>query len=133
MEQQYAIFKNVLRKGLLLNIPYRNWVEAVIFSFFGVCLVCLIPFVKKVKITVCVIVVILIFFASLRGIKNRSITQIVIAELIFKRRRRRLHLRTPEWQKQTRQEINTNESLAESVVFRFRDGIDDFVEKYRTK
>ncbi len=81
----YTIPANVLRSRNLFGFPKRNWIEGGVEALLAGYLLNLIPFVAKVKVISILVICLSILTVNLMGIKNRSITQIVIA--FFKHRR----------------------------------------------
>ena len=97
---EYSITPNVLESGLFLGIPYRKWFEAVGFTLLICIIICVIPFTNLVKFILCLVFGTAIFRFNLMGLCNRSVTEMMAAEIRFLRHKRVLHLRGPEYVKQ---------------------------------
>jgi hypothetical protein len=95
----YTITPNVIETGYFFGIPIRRWVEAVGFSLLFDILMLIIPFTTTVHTVLIVVMDAVIFGFSLHGIHNRSIIQFTVAEIKFRKTRRILHLRGPEYVK----------------------------------
>ena len=111
-----TIINNVIEQGNFLGFPYRQWAEAIGFTLLFILIVLLIPFTKIAKFFICLVYGFTIFGFSLKGIKNRSITLFLSDEYKFRKNRRILHLRGPEYIK-TKADIQSYE------------GGDDFIGK----
>lgn len=129
----YHLTKNVIEHSKILGIRKRNIVEAVVFTFLILAIVNAIPFTRLVKIISSLILGGFSIALNLRGIKHRSVTEVVAAEIKFRKRRRRLHLRGPEYVRQKFQSDiseTEDESIAERYFKRIKAGIGEFVERY---
>ena len=133
MARTTKIIDNVVRKGTFLRISYLNWAEAAIAAFISAGIISLIPFIPSIKRALIILVGVTVFVFVLRGIKNRSYIQILFAEFNFRRKRRRLHLRAPNYKKSKKVEVINNESYIETIANYLRRRNDEFVEKHRTK
>lgn len=138
MEQEnkkevYHLTKNVIEHSKVMGIGKRNIVEAIIFTFLILAIIQLIPFTNLVKIITSIVLGAFSIFLNIVGIKHRSITEIVVAELRFRKNRRRLHLRGPEYVREKfKSDISESEdeSIAERYFKLFKAKLDDFVERY---
>lgn len=126
------LIDNVITQGTFLRIPYINWAEAIIASAIVVLLIKLIPFVPSIQYALMILLGAATFAIFLRGLKNRSFSQIVLAEIIFKHKRRRLHLRAPNYKKSKKVEVINNESYLETVLNHIKRANDNFIEKHRS-
>ena len=125
---------NIVTVPSILKRPIRMWIEGLIFGLIGVLIIRSIPFVTAVKILLSIITFLTLFTLNLVGFKNRSWTQCVVAVIKHRHRKRRLHLRSPEYVKSIKYEEDIeNESLAEEVTRKAKQRIDGFIEKHRTK
>lgn len=131
-----VITKNVINKNKFLGFNKRNWGEAILYTFIVVAIIFAIPFTDIVT-TMCNIVLgPLVFFVNLYGIKHRSLSEILIAEMNFRNNRRRLHLRGPEYVRKKYKTTYTeseDESLAEQHFKLLKQGFDEFIEKYASE
>lgn len=124
--------KNVMIKGRFYSIPKQNIREAVIFTLLTFGIINGIHFTNLVKTASGVILCPIIFIVCIKGIKHRSVLQILYSEYKFRKRRRILSLRGPEYVRKESKyasEETAEESVAETVgriaLTKFR----DFIEK----
>lgn len=94
-----SIISNIIEIGNLLGFPYRQWAEAIGFTLLFILIIALIPFTFWVRFFICLVYGFTIFTISLNGIKNRSVTQFLLDERKFRKNKRVLHLRGPEYMK----------------------------------
>lgn len=129
----YYLTKNVINKNQLLGINKRNWAEAAIWVSGITLIVTAIPFTKIVTQMTLIVLLPIAFLLNLKGIKHRSLSEMVVAEINFRNNRRRLHLRGPEYVRKKYKTTYTeseDESLAEQHYKLLKQGLSDFVEKY---
>lgn len=129
----FRINANVLSKKEIMGIPKRNIVEAVIFTIAVFLVLRLIPFTKTAMIMFSIVLCSLTFYFSIRGIANRSITQILIAELKYHKNKCVRHLRGPEYmRKEGRYKNNesSNESAFETAAKTVKKYVNDYIDKY---
>lgn len=88
--------KNVISKGKTFGIPNRNIFEAVFFTSLTEYCIVSINFTKVAFVSCTVIICPIVFGLFLRGLKNRSVLQILFSSIKFHFNRRELHLRSPE-------------------------------------
>lgn len=110
----YQMNKNVVQQGSFLGIPYRRWIEAIVFASIGAGIICIINFTALVKGIAGTMAFVSLFGIFLRGIMNRSITEVLIDEIKFQKNKRVLHLRGPEYVRKKREfrSIGGNQSHA---------------------
>ena len=124
--------KNVITKGKTFGIPNHNIVEAIFFVFLTVLIILAINFTKLVT-NICLIIlvpIVLIFF--LRGLKSRSVLQLLVSEIKFRINRKILHLRSPEYvRKENRyaNEESADESVVEAIGRIAKEKYREFIEK----
>lgn len=129
----YELNENVIRKRKVGKIPMRNIIEGILFGGCGVLIVCQVNFVSKIKIMISVVVFISILVGSIKGIKRKSFTQIVLKEITFRRNRRELHLRSPEYEQgesKFKNDDGNETSYATVYIEKIKKRINEFVEKY---
>lgn len=133
-ERLFELTKNVIRKDQLLGIDKRNWLEAIVEGVLVLLFIMILPFTAIVKIVSIIVIEVVLWFFNLRGYKNRSLIQIILAEYKFKKNRRMLHLRGPEyrWTKgaYTYNEDDSNKSEIEKLYGFIKKHVSRFVEKY---
>lgn len=133
-EMLFNLTKNVIQKDKILGISKRNWVEAIVEGVLIFGLIAVLPFTPIVKIVSLIVIEVVLGFFNLRGYKNRSLIQIITAEYKFKKNRRELHLRGPEykWTKGAYKydEDDGNKSEFEKLYGFAKKRISGFVEKY---
>lgn len=132
----YTLTKNVINRNKILGFNKRNWGEAILYTTIVACIVFAIPFTDIVTIMSLVVLVPLVFFVNLYGIKHRSLSEIIIAEMNFRSNRRRLHLRSPEYVRKKSKTTYTeseDESLAEQHFKLVKQGLNEFIEKYASE
>lgn len=135
-KRRYGLTRNVIEKNKILGKNKRNIKEANVFTLLIALIVVAIPFTFTVTIIICVVLCPLTFLACIVGIKHLSLTEILSAEREFRKNRRRLHLRGPEYvrkKNKTAYSDSEEESLAERTFKYFKQRLDDFVEKYSTE
>ena len=129
----YTLTKNVINKGKILGKNKRNWAEAIICTTIVVVVVLSIPFTELVETITLLVLVPVVFGINLIGIKHRSLSEIIIAEINFRNNRRRYHLRGPEYVRKNYKSTYTeseDESLAEHHYKLIKQKINEFIEKY---
>ena len=124
---------NVMTKGRFFGKPTRNWVEGLIGGIVMALIMKAIPFVSSVKVLMMIVGFLAMLILGVLGAKNRSYTQPFVAWIKYRHNRRRLHLRTPDYIRNVKYEEEENESFAETAYRKANEGIDRFVERYRTK
>jgi hypothetical protein len=125
--------KNVISKGKTFGIPNRNIFEAVFFTSLTEYCIVSINFTKVAFVSCTVIICPIVFGLFLRGLKNRSVLQILFSSIKFHFNRRELHLRSPEYVKKENQYANEetiNESFFESIWRHIQKWLRSFIEKY---
>lgn len=131
-ELLFNLTRNVIQKNKFLGIEKRNWLEAIIEGVLIFLLIMVLPFTPIVKIISTIVIEIVLGFFNLRGFKNRSLLQIIMDEYRFKKNRRKLHLRGPEykWTKGAyAYEEDGNKSELEKLYGLIKRGITEFIEK----
>lgn len=130
-DPEYSIISNVVESGYLLGIPYRNWLEGIISFLLILIFVLLIPFTNVVRAVIVIIYGLGAFIFNLRGIMNRSLSQMFIAELNFRRNRRILHLRGPEFKKSKQdfsKYLGSDESNGKILLLKIRDRVNSYAD-----
>ena len=126
----YHIGKNVVNSNQIMGYDKRNWLEAFLFAGCVIFIISLIPFVRDIKIVVTIFFSILTFFFGLIGIKDRSITEIIIAERKFRKKKRKLHLRSVDYAREKGAYYEGSDtSILERYTIRIKSSIDKFVEE----
>ena len=82
------ITHNVLNQNDFLGKPKRQWAEAIAFTFLFFLIVSAIPFTTVVRWVIFLVFGGAILFIGIRGIKNRSLIEIIIGEVKFLKRKR---------------------------------------------
>ena len=91
----YPIPQNVLGSSKrFLNFPQRNWIEGIISSAIVAWIICQVPFVNRVKIIVVACVCVAVLIINLIGIKNMSLSEVIVNFYQFKKEQRNYHLRS---------------------------------------
>lgn len=124
---------NILTKGKTHGIPHKNIIEALIAVVIIALIILIIPFTKVVTNVLLIVLCLTTFIVFIRGYKRRSISSIIKAEKQFKKNRRILHLRSPEYKKEEVKLANeeyTDESFFQSVYRLAKERIVEFVDKY---
>lgn len=131
-EDIFQITRNVVGKKKLFNVELRNWIEAGISIFFATTIILLIPFVPLVKSISILIINIALLYFNMNGIKGCSVSTILFAELKFIRNRRKLHLRSPNYEKNknTFRSADENLSIAETIFVYIKEHLNEFIERY---
>lgn len=123
----YYIPENFSDGKTFKGVAYRNIVEALAVSYGMYKLIFLTPFIFSIKAVATMILAggFGIFF--LIGIKGESVTQFMYSYLLFKQRRRKLHLRRTGYV--TKKERMRNAKEKKSIINK----IVGAIEKARTK
>lgn len=131
-ELSTVIISNILKSDTILGIQKRNWIEATVFAAFTAIIISPIPFVSDVKGVVLLMCCGMTFYIGLKGIKNRSITQIILAERRFRKNRKILFLRSPKYARENITFKNDETTLSHFQKFqqKYKDRLDDFIEQY---
>lgn len=127
------ITRNVLQRNKVFGIDKRNWIEAISFSLLGLSIVRNVRFTHDVKTLVSLVTVSVLFFFGIRGIMGRSVTKVIIAEIKFKKNRRKLHLRSPEYARSKKSKKSSSyeeQSVAKQAFIRIKEYVDRFVDTY---
>lgn len=130
-----VIEENVIQSGTVFGIPIRNIIEGIFGCFIVYFIVAVqIPFITSIKQALTVFFCVLVFYINIHGIKNRSVTEFIFDEMKYHSRVRRLHLRSPEWHRNTYRESDAldNESVLQEGMRKFKESIEKFAAKYRT-
>ncbi|MBP5332039.1 MAG: hypothetical protein J6Y89_09335 [Lachnospiraceae bacterium] len=130
MNSNVRMPSNVLTKGYLLGKPIGFWIEALVMDLIAVAIVLKLPLRTAPKIMLLLFLVLGLTIVFLRGIKNRSVFQTLRYLIVYYRRKRRLHLTTPNYMKRIKYEEASNESVAEHYEKIFKQRINGFIDKY---
>ena len=126
--------KNIVKVGEIFGIKTRNLIEGIICAFLVVIIISNINFKPQIKLILNLSGAVLAILGNIKGIKNKSLSQNLLAEIKFRKRKRKLHLRSPEY---IREVVNGGEYEDESAFERWtrknKERIDRFVEENRTK
>ena len=125
--------RNVITKGKTFGIPNHNIVEAIFFVFLVVLIILSINFTKLVTNICLIILVPIVSIFFLRGLKSRSVLQLLISEIKFRINRKIIHLRSPEYvRKENRyaNEESADESVVEAIGRITKEKYREFIEKY---
>ena len=129
-----VVEKNVIGTGRVFGIRLRNLAEGIVAASLVCLIVCAVPFVFKIKASVCVLLGGIAFYGNAVGIKNRSVSEFVVEELAYMSRARRLHLRGPDYKREgyVAGWDSEGESVAEMALGELKRRVEDFVREYRT-
>ena len=125
--------QNVIERNKVMGINKRNIGEAIIFTLLIFLIVVVIPFTELVTIIICIVLCPVAFIGCIKGIKHLSVTEILFAELEFRKNRRRLHLRGPQYvRKKSRNSYSESEdeSLAEKCFRFIKQRFYEFLDEY---
>jgi len=117
-------------------IHHRKLIEAIMAMIITGMVITSINFVIKIKIILLITCCLAMGFLFLKGIKNRSITQIIFAEYKFRKSRRCAHLRSINYVKKNRKSFFAGvegETTAEKTVNVLKKRLNDWKEDYRKK
>lgn len=123
---------NIIKSGTIWGIPHRRWIEALVFSGCTAFLCTLSPFVIRIKIILIIVLCTTIFILSVRGIKNRSITEFIIDNVNFLKTNKKYHLASiSSGRKKNSVPVKFgNESYFEQMVRISKTKFKEFDEKY---
>lgn len=125
--------QNVITKGKIRGIPKRNIYEAVFFTTTATLIIGSIHFTQIVTIISLIVLIPIIFLLTIRGIKNRSVLSILVAEIKFHKNRRILHLRSAEYVRKENKyakEENCDESVIETIIRITKNKLINFIDEY---
>lgn len=123
---------NIVDTGAFLGIPWRRWIEGLCFGGVGVLIICAINFTSLVKTIISLIVFFTLFFFGVKGIMNRSITEMLLAEIKFWKNRRELHLSGPEYLRSKKTKITgEGKSNGEEIANRIKARLIEFARQQR--
>ena len=125
--------KNVIQSERFMGIQKRNIYEAIAIVVFLIVVIASLPFTSVVKTMSIIVLCPTTLIICIRGVKNRSIGQIITAEIKFRKNRRELHLRGPEYKREKGEmhyDENANDSIAEKGIRIVRTKINEFIGKY---
>ena len=103
------IYDNFAQTSRVFGIRKRKLFEAAVAGLITLYIVTSIPFVKRVQIIVLVVSLALVFFIFIMGIKDRSITEWIIAYIKFKVGGKIVSLRSAKYEKATNRETRDSE------------------------
>lgn len=128
-----VITRNILQKNKILGVYKRNWIEACVLGVAGFFAIKKFNFVNDIELVLSVMAFVSLFYLGIVGIQGRSITQILFAELKFRKRRRKLHLRSAEYVRKKNTEkdsVYEEKSIAEQLAFTIRTKLNKFIDTY---
>lgn len=115
---QVPITRNVINAGTFMRIPIRNWVEGVLFFIVVKSVLSLINFTSWAGTVFTFVYGGFAFLFGVKGIQNRSVTQYIYAKFKFNQKRRKLHLRGPQYVKKVSElkSMEGNNSYGEEIL-----------------
>ena len=125
--------QNVIERNKFMGMNKRNIGEAIIFTLLIFLIVVAIPFTDLVTTIVCIVLCPVAFIGCIRGVKHLSLTEALAAELQFRKYRRRLHLRGPQYvRKKSKNSYSESEdeSLAEKCFRIIKQRFNEFIDEY---
>ena len=132
-KEVYELTKNVIERNKFMGQNKRNIAEAIISSLLILTIIIAIPFTDLVTTIVCIVLCPVAFIGCLRGVKHLSVTEAFMAELQFRKYRRRLHLRGPQYVRQKSRNSyseSEDESLAEKSFRLLKQRFNEFLDEY---
>ena len=132
----FELTSNIISTGQILGMKQRNVIEGGIMTYIAIRIIGNIPFIFKVKVVLWILVSIALMIFNIRGIKGCALTEILIAEIRFRKNKRELHLRGPEYVKEKKSSYGSNyseKSIAEEVIDWGRGHLDRFLKENSEK
>ncbi len=129
----YPLSKNVIRQGEFLGYPIRNWIEGLVFGGIAVFVIQHIPFTTLASIVFTLLWGGAATVFGIRGIKNRSVTEMLMDQLKYLKNKRKAHLRGPEYVRNKKEfkEYNIKYStVAEQLLAGAREKLLEFAYKH---
>ncbi len=129
----YPLSKNVIRQGVFLGYPIRNWIEGIIFGGIAIFIIQHIPFTTLANIVFTLLWGGAATVFGIRGIKNRSVTEMIIDQIKYLKNKRKAHLRGPEYVRNKKEfkEYNIKYStVAEQFLAGTREKLLEFAYKH---
>lgn len=134
LENERFIPQNVLTKGKVMMIDWIRWFEAAVFCALTIYIVLHTNFVASIKAIIIIVLCIAEAFLFLRGIKNRSVLQVIFEMILSRKERRHYKLGSVNDGRKTNKSIQSNhfggESSFDRIVARIRYGFKQFDERY---
>lgn len=135
-EEIFRIPDNVLKSKRYLGFKRRNITEAIISFIISAFLIYQISFVMRVKIIFIICVGASVAFINLIGIKNQSISEIILNFIKYKKQKPVLHLRSVKYAKSKKTTVNKkgefittlNESIAEKYIRLAKEKFEEYKE-----
>lgn len=130
---QYPLSKNIIRQGELLGFPRRNWIEGLAFGGIAIAIINHIPFTDLARVVFIVLWGGAATVFGIRGIKNRSVTEMIIDEIKFIKNKRKTHLRGPEYvrtKKEFKEYHISHASLAGQLIVEARTKLLEFAYRH---
>lgn len=129
---EYDFNHNIISRHRIWGVGKRNIIEGAISTIIADLIILAIPFVSEVKIVLLISVSAVVLIFNIRGICNRSVSEIIIDEIKYQNRKRELHLRGPEYVKEKTTSYGggySDQSIAEQAIGKIKERIDEFLEK----
>ena len=130
---KYPLSKNIIRQGVFLGKPVRNWIEGIVFGGVTIAVIQQIPFTTLANIVFTALWGGSAAAFGIRGIKNRSVTEMLIDQVKYIKNKRKAHLRGPEYVRNKKEfkEYNIKYStVAEQIYAGTREKLLEFAYKY---
>jgi len=132
--REYWIPENVLQGKRLFNMRLRNVIEAAIWAVIMIAVVSLIPFVTRVRIIVTVCLVIAAVWVNLLGVKDMTLSEVVLNYIHYRRTGQIYHLRSIDYAKKQRKNAagkiatEANENNADRLIRFVKGKLEEFAE-----
>lgn len=129
----YPLSKNIIRQGVILGYPVRNWIEGIVFGGIAIFIIQHIPFTTLANFVFTILWGGAATAFGIRGIKNRSVTEMLIDQVKYIKNKRKAHLRGPEYVRNKKEfkEYNIKYStVAEQLLAGAREKLLEFAYKH---
>lgn len=134
LENERFIPQNTLTKGKIMMIDWNRWVEDAVFCGATAYIVVHTNFVTQIKVIIIIVLCIAETFLFLRGIKNRSVLQVIFEIILSRYERRHYRLGSVTDARKNNAAIQNNhfggESAFDRIIARIRYGFKEFDAKY---
>ncbi len=133
-KNQRIIPQNALTKGKILTIDWIRWVEAAIFCAITVAIVIHTNFVTQIKVIIIIVLCLAEALFFLRGIKNRSVLQVILEMILSRHDRKHFRLGSVNDARKNNTNVQYNyfggESAFDRLVNRIKYNFKAFDAKY---
>ena len=123
---------NVIKKGTFLGIGIQNWIEAILMTVSTGLIIWSTNFVIKIKIISITVICTSLFILFIRGLKNRSVFQLLYDIIKEKKQQKKYSLGSVNNDRKYHQ-AQSNKFGGESLFERFLNNIKSKIKNFDAK